>query len=270
MASGIAGSGLAFLAGYACRAQCTLPCQAKLGSAGRPFKLSVVVHSASLCALEGGPGLVQNRRPCVGISVGDRNKETEFGDWCKERGQWCFRETITVVVEPSDEIFLSASSSTKYDLLFAAVSWHSRKLGDVCFPVVDILLRLKPEDRDADGLIFATPVMPFDFVQDGRHAGRVYLSFETLTPPPSHRPSRVDSCCGRASYKDEKACVDDEDDSTVATSSMERRSGLGPEEELLTNSSRSMPSSRTGSDFVQSWPFSVAMSTFTPRGWAPA
>jgi hypothetical protein len=172
--------------------------------------------------LEGGPGLVQNKTPYLSISVGDRTKETELADWSKEKGQWCFRETITVIVETTDELSLVASCSKKYDLYVAAVSLDSQRLGENCFPVAGILPRLRAEDRDEDGLVYTTPTIPFDVMQNGRVAGRVYLSFETLTPPPSLKPiSDLHPCCGAfdgGKFRDE----DGEDASTAASS--ERRS----------------------------------------------
>eukprot|EP00928_Gymnodinium_smaydae_P070002 TRINITY_DN53950_c0_g1_i1.p1 TRINITY_DN53950_c0_g1~~TRINITY_DN53950_c0_g1_i1.p1 ORF type:complete len:264 (-),score=33.50 TRINITY_DN53950_c0_g1_i1:126-845(-) len=223
MAAAVLDGGLAFLAGYACRAHCSLPCQAKLASSSKPFKLSVVVHSASLNALDGGPGLVQNQRPYVGVCVGDRTKETELGDWSKERGQWCFRETITVLVEASDEISLHASCSTRYDFYVAAVSLNSKSLGHICFPVTAVLQRLRPEDRDADGLVFATPVMGFDVVEEGHVSGRVYLSFETLTPPPSRKETDPDRCCGWSG--EGKFRTDDESTAPSDRTSVDYRDG---------------------------------------------
>lgn len=238
MAAQVVEGGLAFLAGYACRANCSLPCQTRLASLGRPFKLSVVVHSANLSALEGGPGLVQRQRPYVGISVGERTKETELGDWSREKGQWCFRETITVVVEPDMEILLVASCSTQYDLYVAAVSLNSRRLGVVCFPVSALLPRLRAEDRDADGLVYATPIMDFDVVLEGRFAGRIHLSFETLTPPPpSQKPSDRDQCCGMS--KEGGYTYRGEDDvSTAASSSGDRRGPVGLDESIFFHQSR--------------------------------
>eukprot|EP00927_Polykrikos_kofoidii_P057254 TRINITY_DN51376_c0_g1_i1.p1 TRINITY_DN51376_c0_g1~~TRINITY_DN51376_c0_g1_i1.p1 ORF type:complete len:239 (-),score=30.41 TRINITY_DN51376_c0_g1_i1:266-982(-) len=198
------GSGLSFMAGFACRSGCgSLPCQARLSSSARQFKLSVSVHSADIECLNGGPGLVTNQRPYVGISVGDKTKETELGDWSKERGQWCFNEAITVLVDPREEITLSVACSTRYNLYVAALSVTSQRMGEICFPVSSVLSRLRAEDRDTDGIVYCTSVIGFDVVQEGRVMGRVYLSFETSTPPPSQKPaSDVDKLCGWGSGVD--------------------------------------------------------------------
>jgi hypothetical protein len=143
-----------------------------------------------------GPGFVQNQRPFVVVSVGDKTKETELGDWSKEKGQWCFREVITMEVNMTDEMSITLDSSKRYNLYLASVSVNNQRVGELCFPVSSVLPRLRAEDRDTEGLIYATPVMGYDFTQDGKVAGRVYLSFETKTPPPSLKRGDADRCCG--------------------------------------------------------------------------
>merc|ERR1719162_845431 len=121
---------MAFFGGYACATGCNnLPCRARLAERGRSFKLSILIHSASLNEMD-GPGLVQNERPFVGITVGDKKKETELGDWSKEKGQWCFREIMTLEVSPCDELTLVVTCSTRYSLWLATVSLTSRRLGE--------------------------------------------------------------------------------------------------------------------------------------------
>lgn len=163
-----------------------MPCRAHLSTAlgGRPFKISVFIHSGNFAELD-GPGLVQDQRPSIAIVHGDKTKETESGDWSKEKGQWCFREIITLEVTPCDELTVVVSCSTRYSLWLATVSLTSRRLGEVCFPVSAVLPKLKMQDRDTEGLVYATPIMPFDVIMEGKNAGRVYLSFETSQPPPA-------------------------------------------------------------------------------------
>jgi len=186
-----------FGAGYACRSTCgDIPCRTRLTQPGRPFKLSILVHSASLDAVN-GPGLVQNQRPYIGVSVGDKIKETELGDWSKDRGQWIFREIITVEVREEDEVCVQVSTSSRYNLLVATVSVSSSRLGELCFPISAVFPRLRGEDRDAQGIVYVTPVIPFDILQEGRTMGRVYLSFETKMPPPSGKlSSHCEDFCG--------------------------------------------------------------------------
>lgn len=208
---------MSFFAGYACATQCAnMPCRARLAERGKSFKLSILIHSASVNEID-GPGLVQNERPFVGITVGDKKKETELGDWSKEKGQWCFREVITMEVNTADEMSVVVGASKRYNLYVASVSVQNHHVGELCFPVASVLPRLRAEDRDADGLIYATPVMSFDFTLDGRVAGRVYLSFETKNPPPSLKRGDADSCCclpamSDRGYQEYRA----EDESTTA------------------------------------------------------
>jgi hypothetical protein len=143
-----------------------------------------------------GPGFVENQRPFVAITVGDKTKETELGDWCKEKGQWCFREVITVEVNSAEEMAVVIDASKRYNLYVASVSVNNQRVGELCFPVSSILPRLRAEDRDADGLVYATPVLGFDITRDGKITGRVYLSFETKSPPPSLKRGDADRCCG--------------------------------------------------------------------------
>jgi len=138
----------------------------------------------------------KNQWPSVGITIGERTKETEHGDWSPEVNRWCFHETITVVATERDEISVFVCSSTKYNLYVASVSWISQRIGEVCLPVSQLMGRLKLEDRDSDGLIYTTPVLNFDVVQEGRCTGRVYLSFETRTAPPVQRLVDTDRLCG--------------------------------------------------------------------------
>ena len=193
-------SALGFLAGYACRAQCgSFPCAASCkgsASSARPFKLSIVLHSASVEKIS-GPGLVQDQRPYISIRINDKLKETELGDWSSEKEQWCFREAITLEVVPSDEIFIAVSSSTKYDFWLASVQLTNTKIGEACFPVFSVMPRLKPEDRDEDGIVWSSPIIPFDVREDGVTTARTYLSFETMQAPITsrqHRPSEG-GCC---------------------------------------------------------------------------
>eukprot|EP00427_Karlodinium_veneficum_P020462 CAMPEP_0169113266 /NCGR_PEP_ID=MMETSP1015-20121227/28109_1 /TAXON_ID=342587 /ORGANISM="Karlodinium micrum, Strain CCMP2283" /LENGTH=203 /DNA_ID=CAMNT_0009175423 /DNA_START=173 /DNA_END=781 /DNA_ORIENTATION=- len=172
-----------------------MPCRARLADRGKSFKVSILIHSASLNDMD-GPGLVQNQRPFVAIAVGDKTKETELGDWSKEKGQWCFREVITVEVNTTEEMSVVIDAAKRYNLYVASVSVNNQRVGELCFPVASILPRLRAEDRDADGLIYATPVLGYDITQDGKVTGRVYLSFETKSPPPSCKRGEADRCCG--------------------------------------------------------------------------
>jgi len=213
---------MSFFAGYACATSCAnIPCRARLAERGKSFKLSILIHSASVNDID-GPGLVQNQRPFVGITVGDKKKETELGDWSKEKGQWCFREVITVEVNTTDEMSVVVGASKRYNLYVASVSVQNHHIGELCFPVASVLPRLRAEDRDADGLIYATPVMNFDFTLDGKVAGRVYLSFETKNPPPSLKRGGADSCCcamsDNSGYREYRA----EDESTTCGSARSR------------------------------------------------
>eukprot|EP00438_Fugacium_kawagutii_P023812 Skav204933 [mRNA] locus=scaffold2514:52338:57122:+ [translate_table: standard] len=111
------------------------------------------------------------------------DRETELGDWCTEKEQWCFREAV--------------SSSTKYDFWLASVQLTNTKIGEACFPVFSVMPRLKPEDRDEDGIVWSSPIIPFDVREDGVTTARTYLSFETMQAPITsrqHRPSEG-GCC---------------------------------------------------------------------------
>ncbi|CAK0831448.1 unnamed protein product, partial [Prorocentrum cordatum] len=208
-------AGLAFVGGYAVKTHCLeVPCHARISASGKTIKLSVVVHSADLVGAPCGPGLIENLRPVVGVCAGDKTKETERGDWSKEEGRWCFQEAVTLVVGPGDELSVCLSCSTRYNLYVAAVSLTTKRVGEVCFPVSQVLSRLRPEDRDAEGMVHVTPVMPFDVTQDGSVTGRVYLSFETNAPPPSQKAVDVSRCCGWGGTSMERLCLADEDDAS--------------------------------------------------------
>lgn len=190
---------LSFFAGYACSSGCSnLPCRTRFADRGRSFKLSILIHNASLHE-NAGPGLVQNERPFVTITAADKKKETELGDWSKEKSQWCFREVITVEVNMAEEVSVVVDASKRYNLYVASVSVQNHRVGELCFPVGSVLNRLHAEDRDTDGLVYATPVMGFDITREGKVTGKVYLSFETKNPPSSLKRGDADRCCGLTS-----------------------------------------------------------------------
>mmetsp|Transcript_117969 Transcript_117969/g.333668 ORF Transcript_117969/g.333668 Transcript_117969/m.333668 type:complete len:300 (-) Transcript_117969:68-967(-) len=188
-------SGLStFAAGYMCHSHCTdPPCTAQLAPADRPFKLCVQVHAAHL---DLRPGPLTKARPLVRVAVGDKAKETEPGDWSEDTCDWSFGETIILEVSSRDELLVSVFYATRYELFVATISTRSTCLGALSLPVASILQRLRWEDRDAAGMILATPVLGFDVVQDGRLHGTVQLSFATRSAPPPLAKAQRDECCG--------------------------------------------------------------------------
>lgn len=190
------GNAVSFVTGYALSSSCAeMPCSARFRASGRSFKLSILVHSASLEEVN-GLGVVHTTRPYVGVAVGDRMKETELGDWSDEKSQWCFKEILTVEVCSEEELFVFVSSLTHYNLYVASVAVSSIRIGEVCIRVMSILERLKMEDRDLEGMVYATSVLPFTLTKEGRVSGRVYLSFETRALPHFVRGSDTVHYCG--------------------------------------------------------------------------
>jgi len=86
-----------------------------------------------------------------------------------------------VKVNATDRIHASISYTSGYSLFSSSSA--SRLIGQWSLSVSEILPRLRVQDRDTEGLVYASPVIGFDIVQDGKMAGRVFLSFETKTPP---------------------------------------------------------------------------------------
>eukprot|EP00913_Durusdinium_trenchii_P025079 g23540.t3 len=101
-----------------------------------------------------------------------------------EDGKWTFREILTVEVYPDEEVCISICCSQQVDLLVAALSLASKCVGEVCVPVASVLPQLVMEDRDLEGVVYATPQIGFDLLKDGVKTGRCYMSFETKHPPP--------------------------------------------------------------------------------------
>merc|ERR1712217_137800 len=152
----------------------------RVNAADHSFNLSVLVHSATIDEAQ-GPGIMQNKLPIVAVSVGNMTQETEGGQWSKEKGQWCFLEAIAVEVNSKDEIDVSVLCETSYNLL-PSNSASSHKIGSHGVPVSEVLPRLRVEDRAAEGMVYVTPVIGYDLIEDRRAVGRVFLSFETKTP----------------------------------------------------------------------------------------
>jgi len=153
----------------------------EINRATRAFNLSILVHSVQLEEMDGA-GLVQTQQPFVSIGVGDSSRETEIGFWNKEKGQWTFREAIMMEVTTGDVIDVGVSSAPRYKLVASIQA--PRCVAERRVSVVEVLPRLRTDDRDADGIVYATPVIGFDLARDGKTVGRAFLSFETKTPLP--------------------------------------------------------------------------------------
>lgn len=198
MLQGLTSSLTPFAAGYLCHSQCgDLPCSAQFGSSEGSFKLSILVHSSNLHG-HSVPGALTNARPYVCVSVGDKAKETEQGDWSKEQSAWSFGETVTFEVTPRDVLLISVNCAMRYELIVATISTRSSCLGVLSLPVASVLHRLRWEDRDTEGMIYATPLLSFDIVQDGRLNGELHISFETKSfqpLPPQQLPGDNDETC---------------------------------------------------------------------------
>lgn len=167
-----------------------LPCNGKFRICNRTFRLSILVHSA--CLNEVKPGMMQNARPYVAIVSADGTEETEFGDWSGEKSQWCFREIVTIETSLEQELSISVSSLTSCNLHLASVGFAPNSIGDVCIPVANLSQEFQVEDRDSEGFVYTTAVLPFDLTREGEPVGQIFLSFETMTQP----SSVFRKCCG--------------------------------------------------------------------------
>lgn len=197
MLQGFGGGLVSFLAGYACRSHCGgLPCQAQLNAPRKTFKMAVIVHSANLHALD-NPGVLTSMRPSVGVSVGEKVKETEQGDWSEKKAAWIFGENLTLEVTTEDEILISVTAVLRYDVFLATISTKTCSLGQLRLPVASVLQHLRWEDRDSEGMVFATPQVSFDVVHEGRLNGHLQLSFQSKGAPPAVPAlSEASRCCG--------------------------------------------------------------------------
>ena len=166
--------------GFMSKSQCgdLMPCRAGIAWGGKPFKLSFSIHSASLESSE-----FSASKPYISVTTSGKQKQTECGDWCQEDGKWNFREILTMEVYPDEEVCISICCSQQVDLLVAALSLASKCVGEVCVPVASVLPQLQMEDRDLEGVVYATPQIGFDLLKDGVKTGRCYMSFETKSPP---------------------------------------------------------------------------------------
>lgn len=173
-------------AGLICRSHCgSHPCSANLSSLQRPLKFSVNVHSANLRELDSPPSAIRNTRPFVSIRVGDGAQQTQQGDWSEEHGEWHFEMGVTVEASVKDDIEILVSSCTCFELYVATIPILTDRanLGLLSFPVASVMRQLQMEDRDADGMIYATPARSFDIIH-GRHLhGSLKVSFETRSAP---------------------------------------------------------------------------------------
>mmetsp|Transcript_86501 Transcript_86501/g.264690 ORF Transcript_86501/g.264690 Transcript_86501/m.264690 type:complete len:202 (-) Transcript_86501:264-869(-) len=178
--------------GFASRAQCAelAPCRPKMVK-GRALKLSFCFSKINVPTLVGGGVISSMQRPFITVSVGEKTKQTELADWCQEEGCWRFGEVITMEVAPQDEVLISVNCNKQYDLVVAALALSAQFVGQVCVPVASVLPLLSMEDRDLDGMVYATQDIPFDLHKEGAKIGRVAIAFETRHPP--------GACAGRPS-----------------------------------------------------------------------
>jgi len=169
--------------GWSAKTQCgdIMPCRAGISWGGKPFKLSFCIHSATL----EGSEVSSSSKPCVTVHAGDKMKQTEQGDWSKSECRWTFGESLTIEVMPDDEACISICCNQQLDLLVAAFSLASRSVGEVCVPMASVLPQLQQEDRDNEGMVYATKNIGFDLMKDGVKTGRVFLSFECKQAPPN-------------------------------------------------------------------------------------
>merc|ERR1712232_781915 len=121
----------------------------------------------------------------VSVRVGDGIQQTEQGEWSEKLGEWRFGKAITVETSAKDEISIIVSSCTCYELYVATIPvlTDSTNLGVLSIPVASVLRQLQLEDRDADGMVYATPVRAFDVIQGRNLHGSVRVSFESRSAP---------------------------------------------------------------------------------------
>merc|ERR1712129_21570 len=99
-------------------------------------------------------------------------------------GMWFFGESLTMEVTPRDDVLISVSCNKQYDLVVAAVALATTTVGQICIPMASVIPLLKMEDRDMDGLVYATQEVAFDLLKDGAKIGKFVAAFETKKPPP--------------------------------------------------------------------------------------
>eukprot|EP00927_Polykrikos_kofoidii_P051190 TRINITY_DN44997_c0_g1_i1.p1 TRINITY_DN44997_c0_g1~~TRINITY_DN44997_c0_g1_i1.p1 ORF type:complete len:289 (+),score=66.73 TRINITY_DN44997_c0_g1_i1:94-960(+) len=185
---------------------------ANLALGGRPFKISVCIHSVSLGG-NGGDSFAKTQRPFVNVGTGDKTKRTELGDWSPETGEWRFLETLTLEVKGTDELVLSVQCAQQVDLVVAALQLSARCLGEAIVVMPSLMQKMRMEDRDIDGMMYVTPSIGFDLILDGAKAGRIFASFETKQAPPPQKAERVDPWCAFGNTGSRRGCgVDGDDD----------------------------------------------------------
>merc|ERR1711862_763638 len=88
------------------------------------------------------------------------------------------------------------------DLLVAALDLRPAVVGEACFPVSSLLTELVVKESELDGKIYASPQIGLDLYKEGAKAGRLYLSFESKTPP--FKPAIASFSCCSATRTDEE------------------------------------------------------------------
>lgn len=134
-------------------------------------------------------------RPFIRVTVGDRSKDTERGDWSQENGHWSFHEIVTIEAWPDEDVTIGMIVDQQYHVLVAAVTTSTTAVCEANFPMASIIPKLKMEDRDLDGLVYVSEQISLDLLKEGRKIGRVYVSFETKTPPPKGSETAEAWCC---------------------------------------------------------------------------
>lgn len=173
---------------------CQSPCAAALlpyGAGDCAFSMGILLHAASLDEVQ-GPSLsataVKSQWPWVTLTAGEATRESGPGRWSKEKGQWEFREALSLRVCAQEEIVIAVSASTTYNLMISTATLEPRQVARRCFCAAEVLPRMRIEERRGEGQVYATPVIPLEVYaargsaeQQAGAAGRVFLSFETKT-----------------------------------------------------------------------------------------
>lgn len=178
----------AFVAGWAVRDHCGgLPCRARWrGAAARKVKLSVKFVSLECDGLVGGQ-LLPTARPYIVVQGDDATGESCLGDWSRTEGRWLFGEAVTIQCTRQEKLSFTAYAKAEVAIWRVELSWAG--VSGLGTTGVDLAQHVFPmlvaEDRDDDGLVYATPNLVFS-IRDkaaGTPCGRLTLRFETSSAP---------------------------------------------------------------------------------------
>jgi hypothetical protein len=161
-------------------------------------KIAVKVVSLEADALAGGAML--SGKPYVVVEGDDNSRESCLGEWCRSENRWLFGEELSFDATRKEKLTISAYAKQEVSIWRVELSWAGPlALGSTGLDLgLHVFPNLLPEDRDEDGMVYATPNLVLTLHDAVNHlpCGRLTLRVETNAAPRTKPYALPVACCG--------------------------------------------------------------------------